>query len=247
MARRPPSSGKSPFLRGKLPIEDARHMLRNEGGDLTLAEIAGRLATTLAVAGGAALALGRGEATAWHLALPMLAQYCVLLVATPLAYAVTHHPDLRRDAVNAMRLWAGFAAAAAIAVAVRASRGGVPWGEQAARDLRSAGTWIVSGGMAWPSLLAAVGLAAEFPGRVRNLYRYGPPFMGVGMGCAMRLVVLLAGLFVLPWAVQSPTRIAWSLWAGILLAELSAVGIHWDMQRKLREHDAQHSKNGTSR
>jgi hypothetical protein len=94
--------------------------------------------------------------------------------------------------------------------------------------------------MQWPMLAAAVSMLLELPGRVRNLFVYGPPFVGVGIGCAMRVAVLVLGCAALPWAFGASTRMAWFLWVVIILSDLLAVAMHLDIQRKLRkvERDA---------
>jgi hypothetical protein len=69
-----------------LTVEDARHLLGNEGGHLSWDELTVRIVTELTVAGALAYAIWRGNVTAWHLALPSLAQYLALLLVLPLLY-----------------------------------------------------------------------------------------------------------------------------------------------------------------
>ncbi len=91
--------------------------------------------------------------------------------------------------------------------------------------------------MQWPILIAFVCELAAIPGGVRNLYKYGPPFSGVSLGCAMRFVVLMFGCALLPWIIQSSPNVAWLLWGMILLAEVLALWMHYDIQTKLGEID----------
>jgi hypothetical protein len=150
---------------------------------------------------------------------------------------VLRHPDLRKDALGSVRLIAGIAAGIAIATAVRAWRSDTEWKDQFADDAALAWNWIADAGVQWPILIAAVGAVLALPGRVRNLYKFGPPFVGVSLGCAMRLVVLLLGCFLLPMAMSDSTRMVWFLWAVLLLAEALALGMHWDIQRRLQRID----------
>lgn len=220
-----------------LTVEDARHLLRNEGGDLTAQELVTQGLSILAVSATCAYAIWQGNVTAWHLALPSLAQYVALLLAVPALYLVRPHPGLRKDAMNSLRLLAGIVVAIAIATAVRAMYLQTSWRNQFTSDLALCWRWVIDADMHWPMLLAAVGLAMALPGRVRNLHEYGPPFVSVGLGCAMRLVVLIPGCFLLPWALGSSTRMVWFLWALLLAAEILALGTHWDIQRRLRKLD----------
>lgn len=220
-----------------LTVEDARHLLGNEGGHLSWDELVVRIVTELTVAAALAYAIWRGNVTAWHLALPSLAQYLTLLLVLPLLYLVFRHPDLRKDVMGAVRLLIVIAAGVVIATAVRAWRRQTGWTDQLASDAELAWNWIADAGVQWPILIAAVGAVLAMPGRIRNLYKFGPPFVGVSLGCAMRLVVLLLGCFLLPFAMESSTRMVWFLWAVLLLAEGLALGMHWDIQRRLQKLD----------
>jgi hypothetical protein len=235
----PPKSSR--MLVNKLSVDDARHLLRNEGGELTRAELVLQLVAAAVVSAFTARAIWIGNATVWHLTMPMIAQYFALIAALPIIYVVARHPGLRKDAVAALKLWFGLAIALAVAVAVQARNQGVPWRDQLRADAAVAWRWIADAEMHWPILLAALGMLFALPGRVRNLYRYGPPFVGVGLGCAMRLVVLLLGVVLLPWIAGSSTRIAWFLWVMILSSEALALWMHWDIQTKLRQVDQENA------
>ncbi len=224
-------------LGNDLTVEDARHLLGNEGGHLSWDELVVRVVTELTVAGTLAYAIWRGNVTAWHLALPSLAQYLTLLLVLPIVYLVFLHPGLRKDVMGAVRLNIGIAALVAAVTAARAWHNQIGWTDQLASDAELAWNWIADAGVQWPILIAAVGTVLALPGRIRSLYEFGPPFVGVGLGCAMRLVVLLLGCFLLPFAMGSSTRMVWFLWGVLLLAEGLALGMHWDIQRRLQKID----------
>jgi hypothetical protein len=233
-SRTPGGAGK---LVNDLTIEDARHILKCEGGPLTSAQLAFQVLSIVAVAAAVARAIAVGNATVWHLVLPMVAQYLVLLMALPVIYLAAPHPGLRKDVFGALRFWAGLLAAAGVAVAIQARMQDRPWRGQLASDASVAWRWIVDAQMHWPIVIAFASELAAIPGRVRNLYDFGPPFMGVSLGCAMRLVVPFFGCFLLPWAVGGSVRMAWWLWGLILAAEFLALWMHVDIQRRLRKID----------
>ena len=225
------------MLVNKLSVEDARHLLRSEGGELSSWQFALELISVAAVTALTARAIGTGGATAWHLVLPMAAQYLALLVALPVAYAFVRHSALRREALQSLPLLAGLAGGVIVATVVRGQMFETPWQTQLASDATDVWRWIADAEMQWPLLLAAIGITYAFPNRIRNLLEHGPPFVGASLGCAMRLLVLVVGLFLLPMVSDSATRLAWSLWGLLLLADLLAVLMHWDIQRRLRKID----------
>ena len=92
-------------LQKNLTIGEAKHLIRNEGGVLTSMGIAVQVITILAVSGFSAWAIIAGKATAWHLFLPMVAEYLVLLIAMPPVNLILRDPgllDAARD--EAMRV-----------------------------------------------------------------------------------------------------------------------------------------------
>jgi hypothetical protein len=226
------------MLVNKLTVDDARHFLKGEGGAITAAEFLLQIAATFVVAALTARAIVVGDATVWHLLLPMAAQYVALIAALPIVQVVVRHPDLNKDALAALRLWLLYAFVMAVAVAVRSYQAHTPWQQQLRTDYHAAWNWIVDAEMHWPILVAFLGMALSIPGRVRNLFEHGPPFVGVSLGCAMRLIIIFLGGIAIPWAMSDPSRMAWYLWTVILLAELLALWMHWDIQRRLAKHDA---------
>jgi hypothetical protein len=238
----PDESPRGRKLIGDLTVEDARHILHTEGGELSGWEIASRIVSVAAVSALTARAIVIGDATVWHLALPMVAQWLAIILAIPVLYVVTPHPEMRKDALKAVRLLVGIVLAVVIAVAARSWYLGAPWRELLAADVHTAWNWIANAHMQWPILLAFVGELVAMPGRVRNVFEYGPPFVSVSLGCAMRLVVLMFGVFVLPWFIGGGTNMAWFLWWLILIAEVLTLWMHIDLQRSLRRLSAQGGK-----
>src|SRR5262245_759417 len=113
-------SERAKKLLGNLSVADARHIVSCEGGEQTALGFAVHFASIVAVAATTAWASSAGYATVWHLALPMVAQYSALLVSLPLIYPFLRHPDLRKDTISAIRLWAILAVVAAAVTGGRA-------------------------------------------------------------------------------------------------------------------------------
>jgi hypothetical protein len=227
-------------LVANLSVEDARHLLKGEGGELTVTDIVLQAGSALVVAALTARAIVVGDATVWHLVMPMVAQYLVLIVAIPFAQVLVRHPGLHKDAMQSLRLWVVFAIILAGIVYSRSHELGTPWQDQLRADATRCWQWIVDAEMHWPILVAAASIAATVPGRVHNLFLHGPPFVGVSLGCAMRFVVMMLCCFLAPFVAANPGSIVWILWAIMLVAEPLALWMHWDVQTRLRKYDAAH-------
>src|SRR4051812_28578705 len=176
-------------LIGDLTVGDAQHILACEGGRLSAAQYTLQFIEVVAITSATAWAIITGRATAWHLALPMVAQYAAVLLVVPISYLLLRHPGLKKDAIGSLRLWAGLAAALVLVTAVRGFLSGRSWVDQLESDVQVSWKWIADANMHWPIVIAFLCELIAVPGRVRNLYVYGPPFSGVSLGCAMRLVV----------------------------------------------------------
>ena len=222
-------------LVNNLTIADAQHLLRNEGGEMTVLQTVQRLMVVLVVAYFSARAIYLGEATATHLMLPMLGEYLVLLLTLPLLYAVMRHPAMRKDARSSVVLWIFFTLGFGLWVCFQMRKSGLAWPAQAGAELRRFWDWIVSHQMHWPMLGAAAGMLVGLPNRVRLLLKHGPPFTPVGLGCGMRIALLVLGAFVLPFLLGSSERLTWGLWTLLVLAEIVTLVMLWDIQRRLKK------------
>ena len=239
MARKNPPPFGSTMLVNHLSIGDARHLIKCEGGELTVGDVVTELVTIAIVAAALARAIWVGDATAWHLLLPMVAQYFALLLVLPVVYLILRHPGMRKDSIGAVRLIVAFLVIAAIALAVQSRRNDIPWRQQLDANLADAYRWVVDAQMHWPILLAVVAILWGLPRRIRNLYVHGPPFSAVGLGCAMRFVIPLLGCCLLPFIASGELPAVWVLWAIIVLADILALWMHWDIQTRLRKLDGQ--------
>jgi hypothetical protein len=226
-------------LVGNLTVADARHTLLCEGGGLTLGQLVFELISVAIVAALTARAIIVGNATAWHLIMPMVAQYFALLLVIPAVYLVLQHPDLRKDALGSLRLCVGIMVILAIVTAVRARETGATWQQQLNSDAAVAWKWITDAEIQWPMAIASLAILAALPSRIHNLYKYGPPFSGVSLGCGMRVAVLLLGAFTLPWALEHRDRMAWTLWGMFLISEILTFWMLWDIQQNLKKVDAE--------
>lgn len=230
------------MLINQLSIKDARHLM-NTQGELDSSQLVIELVKIVVVAGSCAYAIGVGKATAWHLLLPMLAEYFALNIGVAVAYVIVRHKDLRTDALKALGNILAWPTLFAISAAARAFWNS-PAGQsttfqvQVASDLQATWNWISDYHMQWPMLAAAVSVFLDLPYRVKNLLVYGPPFVSVSLGCALRATIPFMAFFLLP-IVFSSTAVgnAWILWGLILFAETVALYVHWDVQRRLRKLD----------
>jgi hypothetical protein len=227
------------MLVNDLTVADARHLVNCEGGELTAGDLAIELITTAIVSGTIARAILVGDATAWHLFLPMLAQYFALLLVLPVIFLFIRHPGMRKDAVGAVRLLGGLLVIGAIALGIQSYRTGVPWRTLLDDYLAQAYRWVIDAHMHWPILAAVAAILWQIPRRVRNLYVHGPPFYGVSLGCAMRFIIPLLGCALLPFIASGEIPAVWVLWAVIVLADVLALWMHWDLQTRLRKLDGQ--------
>ena len=228
----------SAMLVNKLSVKDARHILHTEGGELDASQIAIQVVQTLLVAGACAYAIWVGQATVWHLALPMVGEYLVLLLVLPIIYLFLRHEAMRKDTIGAFRLWAIFAIITGVSVAVQSRRTGNPWTTQFKLNAQQSWAWITDHHIHWAILFAMVGILLGLPGRIRHLYTYGPPFVPVGLGCGMRVGILFLGFFLLPFiASGTATTNAWILLSLLVLADVLTLWMHLDIQRRLRKLD----------
>lgn len=189
-----------------------------------------------------AWAIYQGNVTVWHMLVPMVGQYVTLIVALPLLYLALRHPGLRKDGLASLRLWGIFAVIAVVALFVGAYWQGKPWQSLLASSASASWRWITEAHMQWPLLWSVVEALLGLRYRVSNLYQHGPPFVGVSLGCAMRFVVLLVGLALVPFVAETlsarPSWLPWIVWGIIAVSEALALGMHWDIQQRLRKLDA---------
>lgn len=227
------------ILVNQLTVGSALHLVKCEGGALSVAGLVFHASTAVGVYAFMARAIVVGDATVWHLFLPMVAEYLVLLLAHPLLVVFVQDAGLRRDAVRSLAWIAAISVAGVAWIAWRSLEEGTDWSSQGARELERLRQWIVGHGMLWPIAAATASTALSLPGRVASFHRHGPPFLAVGIGCAMRFVVAFFGCFLLPLLVANPGGAVWAVWAVLLFSELGGLAMHWDLQRRLAERGIQ--------
>ncbi len=227
----------SKYLVNQLSVEDARHLIRTEGGPLTVGRAINRLGTTLVVSAFTARAIVVGNATAWHLFLPMLGEYLGLILALPVINLMLHDKALKKDARGSVRLLIAMVVFALAWTIYQSVKQGHSWGDQVGIEWHRMFVWITGHQMHWPFLGAMLGMILSLPDRVRVFHEHGPPFVPLGIGCGMRIVILLFGCFLVPWILGGPERITWALWAVLLFAEIGALVMHWDLQKRLAKRN----------
>ncbi len=227
------SSTGEAILVNQLSVRDAVHLVKTEGGSLSTGRIVFRLATVALVAAFTARAIVLGYATAWHLFLPMVAEYLVLLLSLPILNLFLRDDELKRESRKSLAWLFAMAMVASLWIASRSFDEGSAWPTQAKAEAARLLHWITGHQMHWPILGAAAAMALGMPGRVAAYHRHGPPFMAVGLGCAMRVVIPLFGCFLIPYLASGKIPLVWAIWSILLLAELGALWMHWDLQRRL--------------
>lgn len=234
-----PLSGSGDKLVNDLTVGDARHILRAEGGPLTPGLIASRLANIVIIQGAVAWAIFAGGATVWHLLLPMVAQYFGILVSAILCYFWWRPKDLWKDVRGAFVLFGILGVVFAVTTFVRSVQSHAQWDTQATLDARAMIDWVVDHKMQWPMLAACLLSMIETRQRVLDLINHGPPYIGTSLGCAMRLVVVLLGCFLIPFiaANWSDGLAVWLVWAIVVIAEFLGLWMHWDVQQRLKKLD----------
>jgi hypothetical protein len=162
------------------------------------------------VAAFTARAIVVGQATAWHLFLPMVGEYLVLLASMPVICLILHDSDpAERCPQESLVAFHDRRGRLALDRLASSFDEGTAWTSQARVEFSRLYTWITTHQMHWPILGAMAAMIGGLPGRVAAFHRHGPPFMAVGLGCAMRLIIPLFGCFLIPFiaAGKSPHRL----------------------------------------
>jgi hypothetical protein len=231
--------GESRMLVNKLSVGDARRLMRLEGDELDGTSFVRQLCFAIAFALATGYAIFTGDVTVWHLAMPLLASWFGLVTAIPVLYLVYRH---RAIGVEALKSLLNLAILAAIIVGVviyHMTRTRQSFSMQFAEDADAAWKWVRESNIHWAMLVAYFNIVASMPSRVHNLMEFGPPFIGVGLGCAMQLIVLFTGVFLVPLLYDRPRVIVWWLWATLLLANALTLYLQWDVGKRLKKYDAE--------
>lgn len=242
------------MIAGKdITVREARILLSSGGGKLTGWELVMEGLWAIALSATLAWAIAVGKATVWHLLIPMLCELVAYLACIPVLSLFFRHPELRKVSWQCLRSLAVNASVAVIAVVVRSRLAGVSFTEQWNADTAILWSWIFGSQMHWPMLVASLHMIRNTTRSVQHLISHGPPFLGPGMGCGMRIAVMILAAVIVPalcivilgflkdinskWLpALAPTIIlAWALWACLLAADLCLLWFRWDIQSKLRK------------
>lgn len=250
--------GKPSAFNEKLTASEAKHLLMSEGGQMTGREALIQIAWALAVSFALFWAIWQGQATIWHLVVPLLAEYLCLLFSLPVLYLILRHPGLKDEFVKcttAIGLLVLVLSGVLIGRSVYLKQ---PIMTQVDLDARWLWSWIVDHQVHWALLLAVFHAVRSLYKSVRFLLQHGPPFIGGGMGCAMKIVVLVFAVILVPalgmlvlgilkefgvrsfppkeWGPpQNWIAPVWIAWALLLIADLATVWFLWDIQSKLKQ------------
>lgn len=239
-------------LDGDLTVHEARQILSCEGGELTVSELIIEVAWALLLGGCLAWSIVVGKATAGHLLVPLAVEYLTCLAALPIITLFVWHPELakpRREALWALGLGM---VALVITLVVRSIQAGTGWLQQANSDGLYLWNQMLKTHLQWPIAVAALHALRNLRRTIGHLLEHGPPFLGPGLGCGMRIAVFaLAGILVpglgtfllsvlkaigINWNPEwSWHNLAWVLWGCLLIADLCTLWFRWDVQNRLKK------------
>lgn len=243
----------------KLTAQDARQILKAEGGEITLTELVIQLIWVLAIAGSLAWAIFKGQSTVWHLGLPMVAEYLVCVLFIPILNLFYRHPELKKETVKSIWLIAILAVCSFTALIFDARSNGNDLVSQFQLWITAATDFVIGKQAHWAILVAAIHAARGLLRNVRFLLANGPPFLGPGMGCGMRVAVLVLAVIIVPafgmlilgilndlgvrWK-PSPDSfpLVWLIWGLYVTAEVLTLWFLWDIQSKLKSEGVDTSK-----
>lgn len=226
-------------------------MLMSEGGQISLRELITQLIWILAINGALAWAILKGHATVWHLVLPMVGEFVAYLVALPLLQMIYRNAHFKKESWQAVRTLLILSLALIGTLVGRAYHFQQPLGVHIANDCRACFEWIVGAHIQWAILIAAFHAIRNVVRSVRFLVAQGPPFMGPGVGCAMRFVVGFLAVVLVPtvglvlvgalkdfginWQPNVWLSPVWVIFGLLVISELTTLWFLWDTQSKLKE------------
>lgn len=237
------------LLVNKLTVGDARRLLLHEGAERSVFENVIDLGFILVTAGLVANAIWNWDASLWHILLPLLAQYIAINTCIPILQMIYRLPDFRSNVAKSLGNIAGWFVIVGAIVGWRANSIGTPWTLQLQLDAAAVSDWIVHHQIHWPIATAYVGFAITLPARFRAYRDFGPPFVSVSFGCAVRILILFLFLFIgwiFLFSNSQSNKLtnqsgAWILWGLLLVADLLAWYGLLDIRRRLQRLDAQKS------
>jgi hypothetical protein len=243
----------------KLTASEAQHILKAEGGEITLRELIIQVVWTLAISAALAWAIIKGNATAWHLGLPMVAEYlaCVLLI--PILNLFYRHAELRKETMKCLILIVILLMIGLSALTVDARAKGNDIVSHFNLWMAKITDFVIGKEVHWAILIAAFHSARGLWRNVIFLMKNGPPFLGPGMGCGMRVAVLVLALIIVPafamfglgilqdvgvrWKPSAEwIKPVWLIWGLYVIAELLTLWFLWDIQSKLKAEGVDTSK-----
>jgi hypothetical protein len=249
--------GKSAF-NDKLTAKEAKHILMAEGGVMTGREALIQLLWAGGVSAALAWAIVHGQATIWHLVVPLVCEYLVLVAALPLVYLVMRHPALKDEFIKCSRALVMWGVGLVATVIWRAKNAELPVMEQLTKDFTWLQNWLLDHQVHWAMLIAVFHAARSLTRSINHLLKFGPPFIGGGLGCAMKIIVVFFAAVLVPaggfflagvlkdfgitsfppksWGPpQNWIAPVWLVWGLLLIADLLTIWFLWDVQSKLKK------------
>ena len=232
-----------------LTLDDARQIVLAEGL-LSRSELIVQICWAFGIAGLLAWAILAGQATVWHLLVPMVAEYLVCIVTLPVLQLYYRNAHLKKESRACLRLIAAIVCGLAMACFVRSQMYERSFPAQFSSDWAVVWQWLTGYKMHWAIIAAAIHSSRNVVRSVRHLIRHGPPFMGPGLGCGMRIAIFFLAIVVVPafgllvvgvlnelgfgnLDIRNWISPAWIIWALLLTAELATLAMRRDLQQRL--------------
>jgi hypothetical protein len=243
----------------KLTALEAKHILKAEGGEISTRELIIQAVWILLISAALAWAIIKGNATAWHLGLPMIGEYLVCLLLIPILNLFYRHKELKKETMKCVTLLLILVIIGLSAIAIDARSNGDDFVAHFNLWMAKATDFVFGKEVHWAILIAAFHSAKGLWRNVIFLVKNGPPFLGPGMGCGMRVAVLVLALIIVPalamfvlgilqdvgirWRPSADwIKPVWLIWGLYLIAELTTLWFLWDIQSKLKAEGVDTSK-----
>lgn len=243
----------------KLTASEAQHILKAEGGEISARELIIQAVWILLISAALAWAIIKGNATAWHLGLPMIGEYLVCLLLIPILSLFYRHPELKKETMKCIILLLILIVIGLYAIAVDARSKSNDFVTHFNLWMAKVTDFVIGKEVHWAILIAAFHSARGLWRNVIFLVKNGPPFLGPGMGCGMRVAVLVLALIIVPafamfglgilhdvgvrWKPSADwIKPVWLIWGLYVVAELMTLWFLWDIQSKLKAEGVDTSK-----
>jgi hypothetical protein len=235
-----------------LTEDEAKHILKSEGGVITFRELLIQIFWAALLSGSLAWAIYAGQATVWHLTLPLIAEYLACLVTVVVMNLFISNKDLGKESLACLRLLVILIVGGIVALYVSSIFHKTNFMDEINVRLDQAWSFVFDKQAHWAILVASLHSIRGVARNVFFLVKEGPPFLGPGMGCAMRIAILVLSVVIVPAFALLVLGIlkdlgirniphpkewlsaVWLFWGLYTVAEFTTIWFLWDIQKKFK-------------